>query len=174
MQFCDKNDVVLDAACGIEHPFKFYLAHRCREAHAVDVDKRVTSLMKIRRRMQKKLGVFNVDITGFKLSLQCCDIIEMPFPDKKFDKIFCISVLEHLSDVDKIKALYEFSRVIKDDGKLILTLDYPTTNFEKMERFVKDAGFNFVGDVNKSIPNNAITGLGLHCFRMVLSKRVGM
>ena len=29
-EFCSENDVVLDAACGIPHPFKFYLAGKCK------------------------------------------------------------------------------------------------------------------------------------------------
>lgn len=31
-QFCAGEDIALDAACGICHPFKFYLADNCKEA----------------------------------------------------------------------------------------------------------------------------------------------
>ena len=41
--FARPDDVALDAACGISHPFKFYLADRCREAHACDWDARIES-----------------------------------------------------------------------------------------------------------------------------------
>lgn len=170
MKFCNKEDIALDAACGIEHPFKLYLSQNCKEVYAIDIDKRITSRNKINKRMRKKLGIIDANIYKYRLNLMHGDITSIPLPDKKFNKIFCISALEHLLDAGKIKALKEFHRILKDEGMLILTLDYPTTDFEIMKQFVEDSGFSFAGGINKSIPANAITGLGLNCFRMVLVK----
>lgn len=160
----------MDAACGIEHPFKFYLSQNCKEVHAIDIDKRITSPNKINKRIRKKLGIIDANIEKYRLNLLHCDITNMPFPDKKFNKIFCISALEHMNDDDKVKALKEFYRTLKNNGMLILTLDYPTTNFEVMERLTKDVGFLFAGNAHRLLPGNAIMGFGLNCFRMTLLK----
>ena len=47
-QFARSSDVVLDAACGISHPFKFWLTEHCREVHACDWDERILSEEAIR------------------------------------------------------------------------------------------------------------------------------
>lgn len=47
-QFAGEQEVVLDAACGISHPFKFYLAsNSMREVHACDLDVRILSKKEI-------------------------------------------------------------------------------------------------------------------------------
>lgn len=50
------------------------------------------------------------------------DITSIPVKDKSFDAIMCIEVLEHIPE--PIKALSEFSRILKKDGKLILTAPF--------------------------------------------------
>jgi 2-polyprenyl-3-methyl-5-hydroxy-6-metoxy-1,4-benzoquinol methylase len=50
------------------------------------------------------------------------DIIDIPESDKSFDAIMCIEVFEHLPN--PIAAIKEFSRLIKDDGFLILTAPF--------------------------------------------------
>lgn len=57
-----------------------------------------------------------------KLSSGCAELL--PYPDRKFDIVFCISVIEHLNKTAQLNALMEFSRVLKPGGKAILTVDY--------------------------------------------------
>ena len=47
----------------------------------------------------------------------------MPFPSLSFDVIFAFDVVEHLPNPEK--AISEFSRVLKDNGILILTTPHP-------------------------------------------------
>lgn len=48
----------------------------------------------------------------------------MTAEDGYFDRVFCISVLEHIDDISvKQKGLKEMSRILKPGGKLILTFD---------------------------------------------------
>lgn len=49
------------------------------------------------------------------------DLHSLPFADAEFDIIYCISVLEHTDNYQKIIA--EFQRVLKKDGILIVTFD---------------------------------------------------
>jgi ubiquinone/menaquinone biosynthesis C-methylase UbiE len=49
------------------------------------------------------------------------DLHKLPFADGEFDIIYCISVLEHTDDYQKI--IDEFRRVLKKGGILIVTFD---------------------------------------------------
>jgi ubiquinone/menaquinone biosynthesis C-methylase UbiE len=47
---------------------------------------------------------------------------KLPFRSEKFDLVLCIEVLEHIED--QHKALHEIRRVLKADGKLVLSVPY--------------------------------------------------
>ena len=51
-----------------------------------------------------------------------CDITTIPEPDASFDAILCSEVLEHLPDPPK--AIGEFARLLKPEGRLILTAPF--------------------------------------------------
>ncbi|WP_347988033.1 methyltransferase domain-containing protein [Methylomonas sp. AM2-LC] len=51
-----------------------------------------------------------------------CDITNIPEADASFDVILCSEVFEHLPDA--LRALDEFSRLLKQDGKLIITAPF--------------------------------------------------
>ena len=55
-RFADGADTVLDAACGVEHPFKFFLLDRCREVHACDIDERILSRERTLRELRSVFG----------------------------------------------------------------------------------------------------------------------
>ncbi len=86
----------------------------------------------------KKLGPMmakwaNLPTINYKLG----SVLDLPFPDESFDRVFCISTLEHLEEeivngkivnyrkknLD-IKAIAEMLRVLRTGGLLILTLDW--------------------------------------------------
>lgn len=48
-----------------------------------------------------------------------CDVAAIPVPENYFDAILCTEVLEHVPD--PVKVIYEFARILKPEGKLILT-----------------------------------------------------
>ena len=51
-----------------------------------------------------------------------CDIVDIPEPANSFDAILCSEVFEHLPDA--LKAMDEFSRLLKPAGKLIITAPF--------------------------------------------------
>lgn len=55
-------------------------------------------------------------------SIQQGDAQSLDFPDAHFDVIVCLEVLEHLPDYRK--ALNEFKRVLRPNGKLIASIPY--------------------------------------------------
>lgn len=50
------------------------------------------------------------------------DITSIPEPDASFDAILCIEVFEHIPD--PISAIKEFSRLLKPNGKVIITAPF--------------------------------------------------
>lgn len=178
-EFCKKTDVVLDAACGIPHPLKFYLADNCKEVHAVDSDERIIDIEAISKEIQTVFGVDNAKLDN--IDYHHASLTELPYEKGMFDKIFCISAIEHLPNEDEIlKALKEFNKVLKDDGMLLLTLDYSTsdqypdsTDMDAFEKLAVKAGFKLAGEKDSAIPENAVNWDGiLYCYRVALVKNI--
>ncbi|MGQ9425474.1 class I SAM-dependent methyltransferase [Gilvimarinus sp. F26214L] len=75
------------------------------------------------------------------------ELTELPFPDGSFDRVFCISVIEHLGHEGAPAALAELRRVLRPGGRLLITTDYyddaeAEIFYEKDgERFPVDWGF---------------------------------
>jgi len=69
--------------------------------------------------------------------------------------------------------LSEFRRVLKDDGLIVLTFDYPRINLDYLKMLVPEIGLAFHGPVDFDLPVNAVYSdvHQLHCFRTVLHKR---
>jgi len=66
------------------------------------------------------------------------DITSIPRPDQSFDAIMCIEVLEHIPD--PAKAIIEFSRLLKKDGRLIITS--PFCSMTHLSPYHFATGFN--------------------------------
>lgn len=79
------------------------------------------------------------------------DAAKLEFEDNTFDRVFCISVLEHLEEeiIDgayvnyhkhnlDVKAIEEMLRVLKPNGLLILTLDWSENLHEKRSYKIQD------------------------------------
>ncbi|MDR6554655.1 class I SAM-dependent methyltransferase [Paenibacillus qinlingensis] len=176
--FANPTDTVLDAACGISHPFKFYLARHCRDTYACDLDPAIATFDSILNEIKTDIGEDAAEqiAAEFRInhSFIQASITSLPYEENKFDTIFCISVLEHLHPTDAIAALLEFNRTLKDNGRLVLTLDYPTVNLRYFQELVDTTGFEFCGSVDYEQPTDALnTDLwgGLYCFRALLQKK---
>lgn len=76
---------------------------------------------------QSDLDVVNSSIRkqGIKAELTNQDILDMSYKDKTFDAVICISVLEHIFDLEK--AISEINRVSKEKADIIIGV--PHTNF---------------------------------------------
>jgi len=194
--FASKNDTCLDAACGINHPFKFYLADNCLDVYALDLDDRILNRSEIKKDIinafgEKELEKINNNKYFESIKYLKSPLTKIPCTAKKFDKIYCLSVLEHINDwngklaplnrfpITKnlkpdsfYKTLTEFNRVLKDDGLIILTFDYPNINLDYFKKIIKKCSLKFADENNFNLPNNAIynSTKKLYCFRAVLKK----
>lgn len=178
-KFVNKDDIVLDAACGVCHPFKFYLTDHCKEVYACDLDPRVLSQDAILQDIAAFFGqdtANQMDTSYFQeVNLQQANLSNLPYHNKQFDKVFCISVLEHMDQESMLQAFQEFNRVLKDNGLLILTFDYPDIQFPLLNRAITEAGLKFYEDVSYELPSDVLYSRfhppTLYCFRAVLKKK---
>lgn len=98
---------VLDAGAG-DSIFPVHLAHEGHEVTAVDLEFAGT------------LG----ELHGVPVRYVRGDLCALPFDDAAFDRVFCISVIEHLPDERVDAAMRELRRVLRPGGRLLLTTDY--------------------------------------------------
>lgn len=175
--FAAPGDTVLDAACGICHPLKFYLSDYCKEVHACDGDGRILEEVQIRKDIHDVFGeeaAKNLPPSYFKhIHYKKAQLNALPYEDGKFDKLFCISVLEHLGTEGIKHSLKEFSRVLKENGMIVLTFDYPPVDPNALQKAISTAGLKFAGEADFTLPADAITTDlwgKYYCYRCILVK----
>lgn len=174
--FAESNDVCLDAACGTGHHLKYYLANNCAKVYACDLDINITNKIEMIKSVEKGFGKEAKGIVENlydKIDFKVANLTSLPYEDKKFHKIYCISVLEHLSYEVMEGAFKEFYRTLKDDGLIIVTFDYPSINFDLLLSALKASNLEFFGEVEFNMPINILNSWiysGLQCFRAILKK----
>ena len=129
-----KGMTVLDAGAGRGF-LQYYLACLGVQVHAVDVIpveskfiRRLTALaarahvpirtdpMRVTRKLQRRYKT--------RLDFRLESVADLSYADHTFDRVFSISVLEHLDDSTLQGGLREMARVLKPHGWLVLTIDY--------------------------------------------------
>ncbi|MEI6633345.1 MAG: class I SAM-dependent methyltransferase [Chlamydiota bacterium] len=109
---------ILDAGCG-GSDFPFYLASIGNHVCGVD------SLGAPGVERQFGLNRSLCDKWGVNVELRLEDIRKMTWADCGFDRIFCISVLEHMESTKAVSdAINEMGRVLAPQGLLIVTTDF--------------------------------------------------
>lgn len=99
---------ILDAGCGIGLN-SFLAARRGFNVTGIDNDKeKISSAKQILAKVPFKNAEFNQG-----------SILDLPY-NRKFDAVICFEVLEHIKD--DTKAIFEMSRVLKNNGILILSV----------------------------------------------------
>lgn len=88
------------------------LSQRCRRLVAVDIHRQFDQVYAM------------LETEGVEASLHYGDVRSLPFKDDEFDAVVCISVLEHLVDLDA--ALGEISRVLRPQG--VAVTGFPVRN----------------------------------------------
>lgn len=68
------------------------------------------------------LNVKGIDLNYSSELVKKGNILETSFPEKYFDVILLLDIIEHLPFQEQGKALKETKRILKDDGKLIISI----------------------------------------------------
>lgn len=92
---------------------KYAVANRCKHLYSLEVN---TEFIARTQSSIDKLGL------AHKITQVPGDARKLPFMDDTFDRVFCISVLEHIEENREL-ALSEMIRVLKPGGALLLTMD---------------------------------------------------
>jgi len=165
--FAKPEMTVADMGCGwMYRPFKDALAEECRFVYAVDADQRL-----FKQHKAKNMMFVEADISKEIFAIA----------EGSLDAVFCISVLEDLSNIIS-SALKEFKRCISDDGRIILTFDvpfkdaptpvYPGLPLDRFEQAIKDIGLVYDGEIDYS-KNEAVNheDWNLCVFHCILKKQ---
>lgn len=176
--FAGNEHVVLDAACGLCHPFKFHLCNLCKSVYACDINEHILCARNILLDMFRYFGVdafdFPIEYLG-KPILSRQDISDTSYNDAMFDLILCISVLEHLSEEKVLKTLVEFKRILNKDGLIVITFEYPLMDLKTFNTLLEQTGLTYAGTALFDLPETALTtdlfheyADGPYCFRALL------
>lgn len=118
------------------------LARRAREVHGVDVHEGMEAV----ERMLRKLGIV--------ASLRAGDVCALPYPDGGFDAVVSLSVLEHLTELDK--ACAEMRRVLAPGG--VAVIGFPVRNVLTTALF-RCVGYD-ASEIHPSSHRDIMTALG--------------
>jgi len=140
--FVKKDDICLDSACGVVHPFKYFLADTCKEAHACDIDEDIAKVS-YKNHIVRKLDVLNLK----------------EYEDNYFDKVYNISTLEHLDGWENVDlCLQAAKRVLKPNGHFVATFDCRELDWADIILDLLGKYFEFFGNVDKKICSNILLG----------------
>jgi len=165
---------VLDAGCG-GSPLLPYLAQQWRDGLFLKgVDKGVERVLNWKGRLLDLIGYRAVE--GFCPSLdKRVEILHeslsaMSLPDAFFDRIFCISVMEHIPQGAQRSVMNEMARVLKPSGLLLMTMDLPMDDASPAKYIVEGSGLRLIGDLDYSVPRLERHGLNYEVAGLVLEK----
>lgn len=97
------NDVVLDFGCGVQQYLLNWGKDKFRLGYGLDYD--------VKDSQRGNIQLINYKFQG-----------RLPFEESFFDKVFLLAVLEHIEEKDAPGLFSEFSRVLKTNGRIIITI----------------------------------------------------
>ncbi|MBI5399552.1 class I SAM-dependent methyltransferase [Candidatus Saganbacteria bacterium] len=106
----ERDEKILDAACG-QGVFCRALAEKGATVIGIDNSSNLINAAK-KRSHQINIKYFVADATNLT-----------SFSDQSFDAVSCIMALQNIESLDK--AIAEFSRVLKNGGRLLLVMNHP-------------------------------------------------
>ncbi len=106
-----------DVGCG-RTPFTVYLASR-PNIRVTGFDPDLFS----ERESPTAFGVSEDFIRSTGIEFRNSGMTQLDAPDNHFDRVFCLSVIEHLDADTARKGIREMARILKPGGRLILTVD---------------------------------------------------
>lgn len=156
------HEKILDLGCGNGRLFEIFKSKEI-EYFGVDNSKELIEIAK------KNIPYLN---------FQIADALKLPFPDNFFDKVFSVAVFHHVpSKKFRLQFLNEAKRVLKPQGKLVLTV----WGLWKNKRFLKlILKFNVLTILKKTkldlndvfIPWQGKTERYVHCFTKTELKKL--
>jgi 2-polyprenyl-3-methyl-5-hydroxy-6-metoxy-1,4-benzoquinol methylase len=165
----------LDAGCGAS-PLLRWLASEWSGLSLYGVDKgpETHDATTWKVKLLQTLGY--VPIEGFhpgldhRIQLRQESITQMSFQNGFFDRVFCISVIEHLALEERGQAMSEMARVLKPGGRLLVTVDLPPDDSRAAEGIVEASGLQLLGSLDYSVSRSLRHGHTYEVGGLALSK----
>jgi SAM-dependent methyltransferase len=162
-----ENDRVLDIGCG-PGSFLAILGDLKKGVRATGVD---IASSQIQFAIENIASRFSGDRIGF-VQFEGRDDggVELPFEDETFDKITMIEVIEHIHPYIALKTLEEAKRVLKKDGRIILTTPNYLSHWVVLEWILEKRSLVKYHDqhISKFTPNSItkfLEGAGLEIMK---------
>lgn len=159
-----------DVGCG-ESPFTIYLKEIAGQ-DVVGFEPDIHSGENI-----DNFGVSESFIRHSGLTIVKSSIDRIESDNDAFDRVFCLSVIEHIADFNvRAKGMREISRILKPGGLAVISVDVNLMmRLSNPLELVWESGLNFYGGVDLTMPEKR---LGIFCdgqqpadvFGMVLTK----
>lgn len=162
-----------DVGCG-RTPFTLYL-DRVARCNVTGFDPDI-----IEKGEQRTAFGVNADyISRTGLAIKKCGMDQIDAPDNAFDRVFCISVIEHVDALTARKGIREMARILKPGGRLVVTVDvelFNTLSEVDPLSLVWESGLFPVGPLDLEWPRQRFgfsfaKGRSADVFGMVLEKR---
>ncbi|TPW03680.1 MAG: group 1 glycosyl transferase, partial [bacterium] len=103
------GDIALDVGCA-NGAHTLRAALHCKRVFGLDYD---LGQLRVAGREAGRLGVGNVHLFAWDITAR------FPFPDRYFDVVLFLDVIEHL--LPRVRVLGEIRRVLKDEGRLLIS-----------------------------------------------------
>ncbi|MGH9749358.1 MAG: class I SAM-dependent methyltransferase [Candidatus Polarisedimenticolia bacterium] len=83
-----------------------------------------------------------------------CPADRLDLADASFDRVFCLSVMEHIPVAGWPACMAEFERVLRPGGRLVITLDMttPEADARHYRRLVEVSALRLLGDPSYPVP----------------------
>jgi len=105
-KYIEKDDVILDFGCGVQHYLLTRFRHKFKLGVGLDYD--------IKDSQEANILLINHKYQG-----------KLPLKDNFFDKVFLVAVLEHIETKDVGTFFTELFRILKNNGRVIITTPTP-------------------------------------------------
>lgn len=142
----EEGEVILDFGCGNKSFLLGSVGSKIKSGVGLDYE--------VENKKDKNVEYINYKFNG-----------NLPFKDESFDKVFMLAVLEHI-EVSMVDNLFmEFKRILKSDGKIILTTPTPRSKniLEFLAYKLKIISSKEIQDHKKYYDKNEITRLVKRC-----------
>lgn len=160
-----------DIGCGTT-PFTIYLAQQAGKENVTGFD---PDLIQENTATHYAFGIKNSFINKTGILFKPNNMTNIDSSDDYFDRVYCISVLEHIAERKiQLNGIKEMSRILKPGGRLILTIDIginsPLTNPLEL---ILHSGLIPLGEIDLNWPEKRfikIENIAMDVFGIVLVK----
>ena len=153
---------VLDVGSG-GSVFPHFLAAQGCEVHSADpsLDEGTRLTIGKKKRLGLSLGIATgwglppkVRNSAFAVAYVPDSVQDLTYPDRYFDRVFCLSVMEHIPETEWPQCMRQMTRVLRGGGRLVMTLDMGTPNADarQYEKLFTEASLTLVGSIDYPVP----------------------